>query len=221
MERTFSGPTKIVAKKGWVFHYVKTRDKGKKNTKEIVMTAITREANPLIGQQIQATKGNFIQQGQTFPNVTLTRYNPSQRENFTTHNELTLRRAVIFTVPGAWTPTCTDKHLFGFTKAIPDLKKRKIEHIICIAPDKVDVVKAWGELKGAPEIQMWADNELELTLKMGLGLDMSGNRAQGMGMQRTAMVVNNLVVEWIEVDSDPKNVEKSSAEAILNYLDKA
>lgn len=185
------------------------------------MTAPIRNNDPQIIQLIEENNNkNRIRVDSEFPNVVLTRYNRfNQRENFRTHDELKNRRVVVFTVPGAWTPVCTNKHLPGFKNDANTVLGLNIDNIVCIAPDKVDVVRAWNQVHGDPtKIDMWADNENELTVKMGLGYDMSGGRAQGLGMMRTAFVVNNLKVEWIGIDEDAANCVLSHADNVINYL---
>lgn len=180
--------------------------------------ALTRALCPAIKDRIARTSTHQLRKGAGFPNVVLTRYENKMRKNFETTKELMGRRVVVFTVPGAFTPTCTSQHLAGFKERVDNILRLGAGKIICIAPDKVDVAHAWNELHGDPRIDIWADNLGELTDKMGLGINLSGDRGLGYGIKRSAMVINALEVEWIEIEDDTASCVKSHAKNVYDYL---
>ena len=182
----------------------------------------------MITGRIQIFSKNRLKKDNVFPNVILTRYKKSldERENFSTSFELKSRRVVLFTVPGAFTPVCTRQHLAGFkqeAKTILNIKFKKIQDavqkIICVTPDNVDVSRAWNSLHGSPEIDMWADNLGELADKTGLGVNLSGDRGLGYGFMRSAMVINDGKIEWIEIEDTPASCIRSHANNVISYLD--
>ncbi len=183
----------------------------------------TRPADQNIINRVNEHKKNRPVAGSAFPDpdpkIFLTRYNKEGlTETFYPAGELKGLRVVMFTVPGAWTKTCTKQHLAGFKEAADKIFKSGIRKIICVCPDKVDVAKAWNDEKGDPRIEMWADNEGKLTDALGFGLNMSGDRAQGMGMVRTAAVINNGNYEWLEIEGDPRECVISHATNVLKHL---
>jgi peroxiredoxin len=187
------------------------------------MSTITRESSPLIAKWLEDSKNNQIHVGSLVPNVTLTRYNkntPPARENFRTGDLLEKHHTIVFfTTPRAFTPTCTGEHLAGFKEAAQKILDLGVHKIICIVPNGVDEATAWNKLYGDPErIDIWADNEYELTLGMGLGLDMSGNRGEGLGVKRTAFIVNQGVIVWLQIEESAANCSISHATSVINYL---
>lgn len=161
---------------------------------------------------------NRIKVGDVFPNEILSRYVNVSRENFSTAAQLQGRRVVIFTVPDAFTPTCSGTHLDGYKNSAGKILGLGIDKIICIVPNGVDIAKAWNEIYGSPSIEMWADNLGKLTDKLGLGLNMSGDRGHGYGMQRSAMVVSKGVVEWLGIEEKAANCQISHATSVESYL---
>lgn len=185
-------------------------------------TTPTRPVDPTITDRINDHLKNRPKVGSAFPDqkILLTRYKKDdQRENFYPAEELKGRRAVLFTVPGAWTSTCTKLHLGGFKEAINKFLDLGIDKVICICTDKIDVAKAWNDEKGDPRIEIWADNEGKLTDALGSGLNMSGDRAQGMGMIRSTAVLNNGTYEWLEIEDSPAQCVLSHATTVLKYLE--
>jgi peroxiredoxin len=183
------------------------------------MLSLERTPDLNITERVSSNLVNRLVAGSEFPEVTLTRYNSLQaRENFSTKAELAGRSVVIFTVPGAYTPTCTSKHLSSFKDNARKILDLGIDKIICICPNNVDVVHAWNAAHGDPSIDMWADNLGELTDKMGLGLNLSGNRGMGYGLVRSAMVVKNRTVEWIQIEDSPANVVASHADSVIKQI---
>jgi peroxiredoxin len=126
-------------------------------------------------------------------------------------------KVVMFSVPGAFTPTCSARHLPGFVDHIGDIKSKGVDRVVCIAVNDVFVMDAWGKSAGVGDrIVMAADGNGEFTRSLGLELDASGF---GMGKrgQRFAMIVEDGVVKTVDVEG-PGEFKVSSAEHVLGQL---
>jgi peroxiredoxin len=126
------------------------------------------------------------------------------------------KKVALFSVPGAFTPTCSAKHLPGFVEKASDLKAKGIDEIACTAVNDAFVMGAWGKASGSDDITMLSDGNGELAEAVGLVMDGSGF---GMGKrgQRFSMVINDGVVEQLNVEA-PGQFEVSSAEHMLEQL---
>ena len=126
------------------------------------------------------------------------------------------KKAVLFAVPGAYTPTCSAKHLPGFKEHMGALKEKGVDLVACTSVNDVFVMDAWGKEQGADGVVMLADGNGEFAQKVGLEMDGS---AFGMGTrsQRYAMVINDGVVEQLFVEG-PGEFKVSSAEHVLENL---
>ncbi|MEJ2160261.1 MAG: peroxiredoxin [Chromatiales bacterium] len=127
------------------------------------------------------------------------------------------KRVVVFSVPGAFTPTCSAQHLPGFVQHGDELKAKGVDTIACLAVNDVFVMGAWGKDQGVGDaVLMLADGNGDFTRALGLELDATGF---GMGTrgQRFAMVVNDGTVEAVHVEA-PGAFEVSSAEYLLKNL---
>ncbi|EGR4340836.1 TPA: peroxiredoxin [Vibrio cholerae] len=157
----------------------------------------------------------MIQIGQTLPDVQL-----SQRtsEGILTHSVTTLfanKKVVLFAVPGAFTPTCSEAHLPGYVVLADKFKEKGVDMIACVSVNDAFVMKAWGEAQNASEITMLADGDASFTKALGLEMD-TGNFG-GVRSQRYAMVIENNVVTLLNVEP-PKTFELSKAETVLASL---
>ena len=127
------------------------------------------------------------------------------------------KKVVIFGVPGAYTPTCSAKHVPGFVANYDKLKAKGVDEIWCLAVNDAFVMGAWGRgQKATGKVRMLGDGSAEFTKKLGLELDLNA-RGMGLRMQRFAMIVQDGVVKDIAVEA-PGKFEVSSAEAILVKL---
>lgn len=136
-----------------------------------------------------------------------------------TFGELTREKTiVVFAVPGAFTPTCSTKHLPGYVSRADELRARGVDAIMCVSVNDAFVMNAWGESAGARTagVRLLADGSAELSRAMGTDLDLS---AQGMGIRsrRFAMIVRDGVVEYLAMEAGDK-YETSGAEDILKRL---
>ena len=127
------------------------------------------------------------------------------------------KRVVLFAVPGAFTPTCSMKHLPGFVDQNAAIRAKGVDEIVCLSVNDAFVMDAWGKQSSAGgKVRMLADGNGEFTKAVGLGLDASGF---GMGprSQRYAMIVKDGRVEHLAVEPGP-GLNVSSAESILAKL---
>ena len=127
------------------------------------------------------------------------------------------RKVVLFAVPGAFTPTCSMKHLPGFVEQSPAIRQKGVDEVVCLSVNDAFVMGAWGkEQNAAGKIDMVADGNGELTKALGLGLDASGF-GMGSRSQRYAMIVQDGTVKELLVEPGP-GLNASSAESVLSKL---
>lgn len=127
------------------------------------------------------------------------------------------RKVVLFALPGAFTPTCSAKHLPGFVNNFDAIKGKGIDAIACLSVNDAFVMDAWGKDQNVGEkVMMLADGNGDFTKAVGLTMD---GTAYGMGVrsQRYAMVIDNGVVKTLNVEA-PGAFEVSSAESVLKAL---
>ncbi len=157
----------------------------------------------------------MITTGQTLPSSYL-----SQRteDGIVTHQTDTLfagKKVVLFAVPGAFTPTCSEAHLPGYVVLADQLKAKGVDIIACVAVNDVFVMSEWGRASNAEEIMMLADGDASFTRALGLEKDTEG--FGGIRSQRYAMIIENGVVTHLNIEQ-PKKFEVSNAETILALL---
>jgi peroxiredoxin len=127
------------------------------------------------------------------------------------------KRVVLFAVPGAFTPTCSMKHLPGFLEQAGAIKAKGVDDVICLSVNDAFVMGAWGNANNAKgKVRMLADGNGDFTKAVGLTLDASGF-GMGTRSQRYAMVVKDGKVEQLFVEPGP-GLTISSAEAVLSRL---
>ena len=126
------------------------------------------------------------------------------------------KKTVIFGVPGAFTPTCTNDHLPTFAASADQLAAAGIEQTICMSTNDIFVLQAWNEAHGAGHITMLADGSGDITRAMDIGLDLSG---LGLGFRctRFAMLVEGGVVKAFQTEENPGACAMTSAAAILEH----
>jgi len=158
-----------------------------------------------------------IKVGDKIPAVTLHRMDNGSVNEVKTEDLFKGKKVVLFALPGAFTPTCSARHLPGFIDRAEDLQKKGVDTIACLSVNDAFVMDAWGKDRGAGEkVMMLADGNADFA--KALGLTMDGTK-YGMGTrsQRFAMVVDNGVVKTLNVEA-PGAFEVSSAEAMLKAL---
>ena len=126
------------------------------------------------------------------------------------------KRVALFAVPGAFTPTCSARHLPSFVEKAGELKAKGVDEIACISVNDAFVMAAWNKADGSDEITMLADGNGDFA--EGIGLTMDGAKfGMGKRSQRYSMVVNDGVVEQLNVEA-PGEYSASSAETMLGQL---
>ena len=127
------------------------------------------------------------------------------------------KKLVIFGLPGAFTPTCSIRHLPGYVENIDTLKAKGIDEVWCISVNDHFVMATWGREQGASgKIRMMADGSAEYVRKLGLERDLNAN-GMGIRSQRFAMIVDDGVVTYLGVEASGK-FEVSNVEAVLSQL---
>ncbi|HWD22570.1 MAG TPA: peroxiredoxin [Burkholderiales bacterium] len=127
------------------------------------------------------------------------------------------KKIAIFGVPGAYTPTCSAKHVPSYVQNAQQLKGKGVNEIWCLATNDAFVMAHWGrDQKALGKIRFLADGSAEWTKKLGLDLDLSA-RGMGMRMARFSMLVDNGVVKQLNVEA-PGKFEVSDAGTLLKQL---
>ena len=154
--------------------------------------------------------------GDRLPQATLTKVTADGPEPVDTADYFKGRRVALFAVPGAFTPTCSARHLPGYVEKAAELKAKGIDEIACTAVNDPFVLGAWSKSADADEVTMLADGNA--TFAEALGLDMDGTKfGMGRRSQRYSMVVNDGVVESLNVEG-PGEFKVSSAEHMIGNL---
>jgi peroxiredoxin len=157
-----------------------------------------------------------IQTGDRLPDVPLTIATADGPKPTTSGQFFAGKRVALFAVPGAFTPTCSARHLPSYVDKAGDLKGQGIDEIACIAVNDPFVMTAWGQRDGSNDIVMLADGNGEFT--RAIGLEMDGSKfGLGERSQRYSMIVDNGVVEQLNVEA-PGEYRASSAEHMLDQL---
>ena len=127
------------------------------------------------------------------------------------------KRIVIFGLPGAYTPTCSAKHVPGYLKHLDALKAKKVDEVWCLSVNDGYVMAAWGKEQGViGKIRMLGDGAGELTKKLGLDLDLTAS-GMGLRMKRFSMLVDDGVVKTLNIEG-PGKFEVSDGETMLKQL---
>jgi len=125
------------------------------------------------------------------------------------------KRIVIFGLPGAFTPTCSGKHLPGYLAALPHLHDKGVDEVWCLSVNDGYVMASWGkDQKAIGKIRMLGDGSAELTKKMGLEVDIPG---MGIRTKRFSMLVEDGVVKKLNVEQ-PGKFEVSDATTMLGQI---
>lgn len=157
-----------------------------------------------------------IKTGDKIPTATLTTMTESGPAPLSTEQIFGGKKVVLFSVPGAFTPTCSAKHLPGFVQHVDDLLGKGVDTVACMAVNDVFVMNAWGKSANADKLLMLADGNGEFTRALGLELDASGF-GMGKRSQRFALIVDDGVVTSVLVEA-PGEFRVSSAESVLAAL---
>ncbi len=152
--------------------------------------------------------------GDKIPAVTI---KTTDMKDITTAEIFGGKKVVLFAVPGAFTPTCSNKHLPGFIEKAAELKAKGVDTIACVSVNDAFVMGAWGKDRGTGDkVLMLADGNGDLAKALGLDFDGSGI-GFGLRSQRYALVADDGVVSQLHVEA-PMKFEVSGAEAVLAAL---
>jgi peroxiredoxin len=155
-----------------------------------------------------------IQEGEKIPSVTV---KATDMSDITTDELFKGKKVVLFAVPGAFTPTCSNQHLPGFIEKADEIRAKGVDDIVCMSVNDAFVMDAWGKDRGAGDkVRLIADGNGELSKALGLDFDGSGI-GFGLRCQRFAAIVEDGVVKKLAVE-EPMKFEVSSAESILAAL---
>ena len=158
-----------------------------------------------------------IKVGDKMPKGQFMRMGASGPEPVTTDALFGGKKVVLFSVPGAFTPTCSAKHLPGFVSNVDQLKAKGVDTIACMAVNDVFVMKAWGEsAKATGKVEMLADGNGEYARAIGLELDAS-KFGMGQRSKRFSVIVDDGVVKSLNIEP-PGEFGVSSAETALKQL---
>ena len=157
-----------------------------------------------------------IKVGDKLPDVKLVKATENGPEAVQSSDYFAGKKVALFSVPGAFTPTCSVKHLPGYVDKADELKSKGVDEIVATSVNDAFVLGAWNKSAGSEDITMLADGNGDFAEALGLTMDGSGF---GMGKrgQRFSMIVNDGVVEELNVEA-PGDFNVSSAEHMLGQL---
>ncbi|MCE2573032.1 peroxiredoxin [Motilimonas eburnea] len=157
----------------------------------------------------------MIEVGHKLPEATFSLLTEQGVTNPTTEELFAGKTVVLFAVPGAFTPTCSEAHLPGYVVLADQFKAKGVDSLICLSVNDAFVMQAWGEAQNANEIVMLADGDGSFT--RAIGLEMDTGQFGGTRSQRYAMLVKDGVVTALNVEP-AKSFGASSAETMLELV---
>ena len=157
-----------------------------------------------------------IQAGDRIPDVQVSLATPEGPVPVRTGDYFAGKKVALFAVPGAYTPTCSARHLPSYVEKAAELKGKGVDEIVATSVNDAFVLGAWNESAGSQDITMLADGNGEFAEALGLGMDAS-KFGMGQRSQRYSMIVNDGVVEQVNVEQ-PGAYEVSGAETMLGQL---
>jgi glutaredoxin/glutathione-dependent peroxiredoxin len=157
-----------------------------------------------------------ISVGDKLPDVTLVKATANGPEKVQSAEYFAGKKVALFSVPGAYTPTCSARHLPGYVEKAADLKAKGVDEIACTAVNDAFVMGAWQQANDAGDVTMLSDGNGEFAEAVGLTMDGSGFGLGKRG-QRYSMIVEDGVVKELNVEA-PGDFSVSSAEHLLGQL---
>lgn len=157
----------------------------------------------------------MIKVGDSIPAAGITVINSEGQESIAASAFFADKKAVLFALPGAFTPTCSEAHLPGFIVNYDDIAAKGVDVVACLSVNDSFVMKAWRDSQNAENITMIADGGAALTKELGLVLDTSD--FGGIRSQRYSMIIDNGVVTHLNVE-EGGGFEVSGADTILSQL---
>ncbi len=158
----------------------------------------------------------MINKGDKIPEVNLVKATAEGPQQVSSSEYFAGKKVALFSVPGAFTPTCSAKHLPGYVEKADELRAKGVDEIACTAVNDAFVLQAWNDRDGSEAVTMLADGNGELASALGLEMDGSGF---GMGQrgQRFSLIVNDGTVEEVNVEA-PGDFKVSAADYMLEQL---
>jgi peroxiredoxin len=154
----------------------------------------------------------MIKLGQKIPTATLSELTSEGMVNHSVTELFAGKKVVLFALPGAFTPTCSEAHLPGYVVLADKFQAKGVDLIVCVSVNDAFVMKAWGEVHNASELLMLGDGDASFTKALGLSMDTEG--FGGIRSQRYAMVIEDGVVTLLNVEKGD-TFEASAAETVL------
>ncbi len=158
----------------------------------------------------------MINKGDKIPEVNLVKATENGPEQVSSSEYFAGKKVALFSVPGAYTPTCSAKHLPGYVEKAADLKAKGVDEIACTAVNDAFVLGAWNKDSGSEDVTMLADGNGDFAKAVGLEMDGSGFGLGTRG-QRFSMIINDGVVEELNVEA-PGDFKVSAADYMLDQL---
>ena len=158
-----------------------------------------------------------IKVGDRIPSATLMHMTDKGPAPITTDELFGKKKVVLFALPGAFTPTCSARHVPGYVEHAADFKNKGVDSIVCLSVNDAFVMGAWSkDQNAAGKVEMVADGNGDLTKKLGLEMDAS-KFGMGIRSQRYAAVIEDMVVKKLEVE-EAGAFKVSSADHMLGVL---
>ncbi len=180
----------------------------------MIDTIITSKLKHIIERALMT-----IRVGEILPNHTLIRFGTKGLENLKLHDILDIKRSIIFGVPGAYSHTCSKKHLPSFIRIMPKFREKGVNKVICISVNDPFVMASWGLETGALDagIDMLCDPTSDFISAMGLNFNAAPigffNRSK-----RFSMIIENKKITVLNVDEDSGTCDLSAGETIFSLL---
>jgi peroxiredoxin len=159
----------------------------------------------------------MIAVGEKIPDVPLTTVGDEGPQPMRSGELFGTGRTVLFGVPAAFSPTCSDAHLPGFVAKAEEISAKGVDRIVCVAVNDPFVMAAWAKDQGVEGVIMLADGAALFTTAMGLTMDAT-DFGLGIRSQRYAAIIDDGVLTWIDVEASAPDHEVSSADAVLTRL---
>jgi len=157
----------------------------------------------------------MIQKGDQLPTSSLQRLSNEGMQTLSNDDLFKGKKVILFAVPGAFTPTCSEAHLPGYVVNFDTFKEKGVDDILCLAVNDAFVMKAWGDSQNAENLLMVADGDGKFTKALGLEMETGG--FGGLRSQRYSMLIDNGVVTELNIEA-PKSFEVSKAEYMLDLI---
>ena len=158
-----------------------------------------------------------IKAGDKIPSMKLSTMTGDGPKPISTDEIFSGKKVVLFAVPGAFTPGCSNTHMPGFVVHADDIKARGVDTIACIAVNDAFVMDAWGKNQNAEQILMLADGSAAFTKALGVELDLT-DAGLGVRSKRYSMIVDDGTVTHFNLEPDGGGIQESTAEKILEQL---